>query len=162
MIYNLHCNSCVSSFSASWLLHTSVCRTAPSCIKWFSIPTRHCLSSLGSWCQIQLAKPLVGWLRLCTDLLYTVPAIDWFCFGRVEKYLFFWFFFFILVGVPPPPPFFILFQFLLDVLGKMEPPTSSRLNSRKRRKDGSGPNGATELDGIPPKMSRRSLVSKQR
>uniref|UniRef100_H0ZGR9 choline-phosphate cytidylyltransferase n=1 Tax=Taeniopygia guttata TaxID=59729 RepID=H0ZGR9_TAEGU len=39
----------------------------------------------------------------------------------------------------------------------MEPPTSSRLNSRKRRKDGSGPNGATELDGIPPKMSRRSL-----
>ncbi|XP_040982555.1 choline-phosphate cytidylyltransferase A isoform X2 [Aquila chrysaetos chrysaetos] len=47
--------------------------------------------------------------------------------------------------------------FLLDVLGKMEPPTSSRLNSRKRRKDGSGPNGATELDGIPPKMSRRSL-----
>uniref|UniRef100_A0A674G7C3 choline-phosphate cytidylyltransferase n=1 Tax=Taeniopygia guttata TaxID=59729 RepID=A0A674G7C3_TAEGU len=48
-------------------------------------------------------------------------------------------------------------DFFLDVLGKMEPPTSSRLNSRKRRKDGSGPNGATELDGIPPKMSRRSL-----
>ncbi|KAM6414528.1 choline-phosphate cytidylyltransferase A isoform 3-T6 [Rhynochetos jubatus] len=39
----------------------------------------------------------------------------------------------------------------------MEPPTSSRLNSRKRRKDGVGPNGATELDGIPPKMSRRSF-----
>jgi len=55
-----------------------------------------------------------------------------------------------------------LLQFLLDVLGKMEPPTSSRLNSRKRRKDGSGPNGATELDGIPAKMSRRSFVSKQR
>ncbi|XP_068810208.1 choline-phosphate cytidylyltransferase A isoform X3 [Struthio camelus] len=39
----------------------------------------------------------------------------------------------------------------------MEPPTSSRLNSRKRRKDGSGPNGATEPDGIPPKMSRCSF-----
>ncbi|XP_062438789.1 choline-phosphate cytidylyltransferase A isoform X2 [Rhea pennata] len=39
----------------------------------------------------------------------------------------------------------------------MEPPTSSRLNSRKRRKDGSGPNGATEPDGIPPKMPRRSF-----
>ncbi|XP_075013226.1 choline-phosphate cytidylyltransferase A isoform X4 [Calonectris borealis] len=51
----------------------------------------------------------------------------------------------------------VFMNFLLDVLGKMEPPTSSRLNSRKRRKDGSGPNGATELDGIPPKMSRRSF-----
>ncbi|OWK62246.1 Choline-phosphate cytidylyltransferase A [Lonchura striata] len=51
----------------------------------------------------------------------------------------------------------VFMNFFLDVLGKMEPPTSSRLNSRKRRKDGSGPNGATELDGIPPKMSRRSL-----
>ncbi|XP_014433889.2 choline-phosphate cytidylyltransferase A isoform X1 [Pelodiscus sinensis] len=39
----------------------------------------------------------------------------------------------------------------------MEPPSSSRLNPRKRRKDGSGPNGATEPDGIPLKMPRHSF-----
>lgn len=88
MIYNLHCNSCSSFSPASWLLHTSLCRTAPSCIKWFSIPTRHCLSSLGSWCQMQLAEPLVRWLCLCADLLYAVPAVDWFRFGRAEKYFY--------------------------------------------------------------------------
>ncbi|KAH0624231.1 hypothetical protein JD844_007835 [Phrynosoma platyrhinos] len=36
----------------------------------------------------------------------------------------------------------------------MEPQASARLNSRKRRKEGVGPNGAAETDGIPLKMPR--------
>nr|XP_056705711.1 choline-phosphate cytidylyltransferase A isoform X2 [Euleptes europaea] len=39
----------------------------------------------------------------------------------------------------------------------MEPLGSARLNSRKRRKEGVGPNGATETDGIPTKMPRNCL-----
>lgn len=123
----------------------------------------------GTVCQALAADAKYNWLSpllggcvfaltFCTlCLLLTDSALE-----ELRNISSFGFFFLFWWGFPPPPPFFILFQFLLDVLGKMEPPTSSRLNSRKRRKDGSGPNGATELDGIPPKMSRRSLVSKQR
>ncbi|XP_053243348.1 choline-phosphate cytidylyltransferase A isoform X2 [Podarcis raffonei] len=39
----------------------------------------------------------------------------------------------------------------------MEPQGSARLNSRKRRKEGVGPNGAAEADGIPSKMPRNCL-----
>uniref|UniRef100_A0A670KGD5 choline-phosphate cytidylyltransferase n=1 Tax=Podarcis muralis TaxID=64176 RepID=A0A670KGD5_PODMU len=46
---------------------------------------------------------------------------------------------------------------LPDAIRGMEPQGSARLNSRKRRKEGVGPNGAAEADGIPSKMPRNCL-----
>ncbi|XP_061493580.1 choline-phosphate cytidylyltransferase A isoform X2 [Rhineura floridana] len=46
---------------------------------------------------------------------------------------------------------------LPDAIRGMEPQGTGRLNSRKRRKEGLGPNGATEADGIPSKMPRNCL-----
>lgn len=42
----------------------------------------------------------------------------------------------------------------------MDAQSSARVNSRKRRKEALGPNGATEEDGIPSKMQRCAMVRK--
>lgn len=41
----------------------------------------------------------------------------------------------------------------------MEAQSSAKVNSRKRRKEAPGPNGATEEDGIPSKVQHCSVVS---
>lgn len=43
----------------------------------------------------------------------------------------------------------------------MDAQNSAKVNTRKRRKETLGPNGATEEDGIPSKMPRCAIVSKQ-
>ncbi|XP_007440684.2 choline-phosphate cytidylyltransferase A isoform X2 [Python bivittatus] len=46
---------------------------------------------------------------------------------------------------------------LPEAIYRMDPQVSARLNSRKRRKEGAGPNGAAESDGIPLKMPRNCI-----
>lgn len=41
----------------------------------------------------------------------------------------------------------------------MDAQSSAKVNSRKRRKEAPGPNGATEEDGIPSKVQHCSVVS---
>lgn len=41
----------------------------------------------------------------------------------------------------------------------MDAQSSAKVNSRKRRKEASSPNGATEEDGIPSKVQHCSVVS---
>ena len=43
----------------------------------------------------------------------------------------------------------------------MDAQNSAKVNTRKRRKETLGPNGATEEDGIPSKMPRCAIVSKE-
>lgn len=43
----------------------------------------------------------------------------------------------------------------------MDAQSSAKVNTRKRRKEAPGPNGATEEDGIPSKMTRCAVVSKE-
>lgn len=43
----------------------------------------------------------------------------------------------------------------------MDAQCSAKVNSRKRRKDAPGPNGATEEDGIPSKVRNCSVVSEE-
>lgn len=43
----------------------------------------------------------------------------------------------------------------------MDVQSSAKINARKRRKEALGPNGATEEDGIPSKVQRCAVVSKE-
>ena len=43
----------------------------------------------------------------------------------------------------------------------MDAQNSAKVNMRKRRKEIPGPNGAAEDDGIPSKMPRCAIVSKE-
>lgn len=43
----------------------------------------------------------------------------------------------------------------------MDAQSSAKVNTRKRRKEAPGPNGATEEDGITSKMPRCAVVSKE-